>query len=74
MKSEFYYIEENKIDKYVEMGKANIRAFAERLKKEVIETEVINGVEAIVEKDIPAIDLFNAINSVLEEMNCEKIE
>ena len=60
------------MDKYVEMGKANIRAFAERLKKEVIETEVINGVEVIDEKDIPAIDLFNAINSVLEEMNCEK--
>ena len=62
------------MDKYVEMGKANVRAFAERLKKEVIETEVINGVEVIVEKDISAIDLFNTINSVLEEMNCEKIK
>ena len=62
------------MDKHVEMGKANVRAFAERLKKEVIETEVINGVEVIVEKDIPAIDLFNAITSVLEGMNCEKIE
>ena len=60
------------MDKYVEMGKANIRAFAERLKKEVIETEVINGVEVIVEKDISSIYLFNTINSVLEEMNCEK--
>ena len=40
----------------------------------MIETEVINGVEVIVEKDIPAIDLFNTINSVLEEMNCEKIK
>ena len=62
------------MDKYVEMGKANIRAFAERLKKEVIETEVINGVEVIDEKDISSIYLFNTINSVLEEMNCEKIE
>ena len=60
------------MDKYVEMGKANIRAFAERLKKEVIETEVINGVEVIDEKDISSIYLFNTINSVLEEMNCEK--
>lgn len=56
------------MNKYEEMGKANIRAFAEKLKKKLIETKVVNGVEIIVEKDISTIDLFNTINSVLEEM------
>ena len=59
------------MDKHVEIGKANVRAFAERLKKEMIETKVINGIEVIVEKDISTIDLFHTINSVLEEMNCK---
>lgn len=59
------------MDKYAEMGKANVRAFVERLKKEVIETKMINGIEVIVGKDISTIDLFHIINSVLEEMNCK---
>lgn len=65
-------MEERKIEmsKYEEMGKANVRAFAERLKKELIKTKLVNGIEVIIEKDISTLDLFYTINSVLEEMEC----
>lgn len=58
------------MSKYEEMGKANVRAFAERLKKELIKTKLVNGIEVIIEKDISTLDLFYTINSVLEEMEC----
>ena len=58
------------MNKYEEMGKANVRAFAERLKKELIKTKLVNGIEVIIEKDISTLDLFHTINSLLEEMEC----
>lgn len=58
------------MNKYEEMGKANVRAFAERLKKELIKTKLVNGIEVIIENDISTLDLFHTINSLLEEMEC----
>ena len=57
------------MNKYIEMGKANVRDFAEKLKNELIETKKENGIDIVVEKYISTVDLYNTIEDLLQKMD-----